>query len=405
MNILIIDDSPAKIEAIKSVVEVSLPEVQLEIAMSLMEALRFLEETSFDLLILDLVLPSRAGGEARSENGLAVLREIYEGGLVQPPNHIVCLSEYDQALQDLKDEANRRLVHLVKYSDCDTGWSTALIDKLKYVSRNVEAANFYPQSHLIDVGVITSYPTVELQAVLQLDGQVGAEFHKKDELYYYHAQWVRQNSPLKVVACAAPTMGMTASCTAAMKLIARWRPRYLVMTGIAAGTSRDLTFGDIMIADSCYDYGSGKIRDTADGLEFIPSPQQISLDTDIKALLQSWEREQRGMAEIGSKWKKDGSFKPRLSMGIIATGAAVVQSSKYVDDIIEHSRKVVGLEMEAYGVCQAARYATHPKPKVLIAKSVSDFADPAKGDSFQMLAAFTSAQFIYKFFTEEEHLF
>src|SRR5271170_7702446 len=39
---------------------------------------------------------------------------------------------------------------------------------------------------------------------------------------------------LRVVACAAPQMGMTAACATAGKVIERWRPRIIVMCGICA---------------------------------------------------------------------------------------------------------------------------------------------------------------------------
>jgi nucleoside phosphorylase len=68
-------------------------------------------------------------------------------------------------------------------------------------------------------------------------------------------------------------------------------------------------------------------------------------------------------------------------------------------DNVVNSRKVVGLEMEAYAIFQAAHLAREPRPKVLIAKSVSDFANSRKNDDAQQYAAFTSARFIYEFFT------
>ncbi|MNU11754.1 hypothetical protein D3C72_2598600 [compost metagenome] len=48
--------------------------------------------------------------------------------------------------------------------------------------------------------------------------------------------------------------------------------------------------------------------------------------------------------------------------------------------------------MEAYGVFAAAHEAPHPQPKVIVLKSVCDFANPEKNDSYQEYAAYTSAQ-------------
>lgn len=198
---------------------------------------------------------------------------------------------------------------------------------------------------------------------------------------------------------------MTAACVTASKLIHRWRPKYLVMTGIAAGTSDSLEFGDVVIAETCYDYGSGKIHEVEGGpRKFIPSPRQLSICPKLKALLQQWESTQRCMKEIGTSWTKSGEVRPSLRLGVVATGAAVVESESLIEEIKEHSRKVVALEMEAYGVFQAAHLSTHPKPRIFVAKSISDFASPAKNDDAQRLAAFTSAEFVHAFFTQEADL-
>jgi nucleoside phosphorylase len=64
-------------------------------------------------------------------------------------------------------------------------------------------------------------------------------------------------------------------------------------------------------------------------------------------------------------------------------------------------RKLVGIEMETYGVFAAGRECTLPQPKVFALKSVCDFGDEEKNDSWQHYAAFTSAQalrvFVEKF--------
>ncbi len=49
--------------------------------------------------------------------------------------------------------------------------------------------------------------------------------------------------------------------------------------------------------------------------------------------------------------------------------------------------------MESYGVYYAAQATTDSGTKVIVAKSVCDFADKNKGDTNQEYAAYTSASF------------
>jgi nucleoside phosphorylase len=280
-----------------------------------------------------------------------------------------------------------------------------LAAKARYIDTRIQEANTFPKDYKIDVAIVTSSPLVELQEVLRLSDFVG-EYHQDDVLHYYFSNWRNSGgADISIAACAAPVMGMTAACATACKVIERWRPRFLVMTGIAAGTRPTQNYGDVLIAEAAYDYGSGKITETENGERmFTPSYSQLRVDATLHALLQRWEREQLQTDVIRRAWHGEQRSSPRLVIGLLASGAAVVQSQALVEDILGKSRKVVGLDMEAYGIFHAAHLATPPQPKVLIAKSVSDFADKRKDDIWQQYAAFTSARFVREFFSMETGL-
>lgn len=69
-----------------------------------------------------------------------------------------------------------------------------------------------------------------------------------------------------------------------------------------------------------------------------------------------------------------------------------------IDGLTALNRKIVGVEMEGYGVMLAGRACGQPKPSVLIAKSVCDFGDVEKDDQYQRYAAHTSAAFVRDIF-------
>jgi nucleoside phosphorylase len=334
-----------------------------------------------------------------------LLREIFDGALTRRPNHIICLSAYKEALAELGEEAQKRLVHCVEYDEFNDHWAERLSEKAIYVKKRIDSIAVLPSSFGCDIGIVTSYPIAELSGVLEFCPDSCSEFNSIDEVHYYRSKWQAVDRELSVVVCAAPSMGMTAACVTASKLISRWRPRYLAMSGIAAGTSTDVTYGDVIVAESCYDYGSGKIIELPDGeRKFVASPQQIPISPRLRALLQRWEANQSGMLELGAKWQRDRKFVPRMKLGVLATGAAVVQSKGLVTEILATSRKVAGLEMEGYGIFQAATLSSLPKPEVIVAKAVCDFADIKKDDDYHRMAAFTSAGFLHNFFTQERDL-
>jgi len=84
-------------------------------------------------------------------------------------------------------------------------------------------------------------------------------------------------------------------------------------------------------------------------------------------------------------------------MGPVASGAAVIQDKTVIDEIVARNRKLIGVEMETYGVYLAANATRGPKPLAMSSKSICDFGDLGKNDDYQKYAAYTSAKFVYEF--------
>ena len=72
-------------------------------------------------------------------------------------------------------------------------------------------------------------------------------------------------------------------------------------------------------------------------------------------------------------------------------GASVVGDPEMTKLIIEQHRKLMGIEMESYGVLAAAEESPLPLPEAFSIKSVSDFGDDDKSDAYQKYAAYTSS--------------
>ena len=83
----------------------------------------------------------------------------------------------------------------------------------------------------------------------------------KDNQTYYEATFVRNGKSYKVVTAQQNEMGMTAGAVLSMKLIEHFRPRYLIMPGIAAGVAlehvEEQIYGDVVAADVIWNYSAG----------------------------------------------------------------------------------------------------------------------------------------------------
>lgn len=398
MKILIVDDSDAKAQEIGSVIRENplCADSSIRYAAGVLSALRAIQAEVFDVLILDLHLPVRDQGEPLPDGGQQILREILDGACDKIPAHILCITEHTDIAEAFRDEAAQRVVHLIVYKESGE-WREALRSKIVYVSRGVKSVANSPKKYRTDIGIVTSSSNAELRAVLKLPGFSPGVYSREDALHYFSGIWPSPGGERSVVACAAPAMGMAATCVTVSKVIERWRPRFLFMTGIAAGIKSELSFGDILVAEAAFDYGSGKILETkAKKIQFVPSHTQLRIDPALSAIIQCCERDQSYSEEIRRGWPVEVEKPPKVVLGLLATGAAVVQSPKLVDQILKQHRKSVGLDMEAFGVFQAAVLASAPQPRVLVVKSVSDFANANKGDDWHDYAAFTSSRFVYE---------
>lgn len=76
----------------------------------------------------------------------------------------------------------------------------------------------------------------------------------------------------------------------------------------------------------------------------------------------------------------------QVHIGPMASVPAVTARMEEIDAIKEHARKIIGIEMESYGMFYAVSNGVYPRPKFCASfKSVSDFADVAKADDFKSM--------------------
>lgn len=182
-------------------------------------------------------------------------------------------------------------------------------------------------------------------------------------------------------------------------IIIHFEPKYIIMTGIAAGLDKDFQFGDIMVGTDIWNYSSGKYEEISenDATKVIlsPDPKHISMPQFLQNSLTSHKYDEL-LDSIKSEYTLSPPVqnRPRIHFGPIACGVAVVASQEIVQQQVKaHGRKTIGLDMESYGVCYAAQTTITTETPVIIVKSISDLANAEKNDSAQPYAAYTSAKF------------
>jgi nucleoside phosphorylase len=165
------------------------------------------------------------------------------------------------------------------------------------------------------------------------------------------------------------------------------------MCGIMAGVRARTEIGDVIVANQCWDWGNGKWSLAGDGsARFQPAPHQLNLGSAIRERLKVLAADKALLEDPWRAWRGDKPKNiPRLRLGPVASGAAVLADKNTIDDLVAKHRELLGVDMEYYGASVAAEEAPNPRPTVLCLKAVVDFADGGKSDEYQEYGAFISA--------------
>jgi len=254
-----------------------------------------------------------------------------------------------------------------------------------------------------DVAIVCALHEKELGKVKLVAPERWASFHvPKDPTTYEKTTYeTKRGQRLRIVAAAAPQMGMAAASNLTTKMLMHFQPKLVVMVGIAAGVSAEKqAFGDILAPHTTFDYAAGKVTENKDthALDFAPDPMPLPIKANLRDRLLQWQARREQLDAIcdvfhGPKPRE----RLRLHTDALGSGPSVLGTALPMDEIRVHWRKLMGVEMEAHGVHQACHDADTP---FLCLKSICDFAS-AKSDDWQDYAAFTAAQFCYRFLVEE----
>jgi nucleoside phosphorylase len=395
MLIVITDDDGAKrAEIIRIVREAGGESVDIREAASLVGARRLLRAEQVDLLVLDIALPERDGGLPQLNGGISLLREVVASNRFKMPAQVIGLTALDEVYEGAVAEFGGELWSVLRYNRASSEWAEQLATKVRHLLRVNAIEN--GASSDVDLGIVVALKSPELDAVLELPWHWKKADSKGDPTVYHIGEFKRRDGTTgRAVVARTGQMGMPAATALGMKLSINFRPRLLAMVGICAGSKDDTAIGDLVVANPTWDYGSGKYSTKGGKPIFEPAPYPLALSSRIRGIVEPFEGETEALAGLRRSFKGTAArHVPRLHIGPFASGSAVVARAAMMQEVQLQHRKLLAIDMEAYGVAIAAAESLLPVPEFLILKGVSDFADEDKGDSQREYAAFMSAQLL-----------
>lgn len=394
MKLLIVDDSHTKVELVAKAISEARLNVHITHETNVMSARKRLKEDDYDLLLIDIQLPDMPGGSLNIKGGLDLFDLIIQDTTTRIPAEILFVTSEDSLIDNVRFQAERRGSSLCVISHSRDGWTETIKGQLNLAARRASK-----KIECYDISIVTALGS-ELDAVLSLDYN-WENFRLAGDPTLYHKGKLEFNGiECTVVAASALRKGMAASAALATKILLKFKPKLLAMTGICAGVKGKTGLGDVIVGNPTWDWGSGKHAENKDGSPvFKLSPKQSELNFGLSMLCEELNRSEKFKSRVRANWRDDvpgGNF--QCHIGPMASGASVIANSSIATEIINQNRDVIGIEMEAFAVMVAAEYATVDNLIAVAIKSVCDFADNEKHDDWQKYAAYTSALYADELF-------
>lgn len=404
INILIVEDEAAKRQALsKACLEVAgVKDEGIIFADDVIRAKRAMQKQTFDLVILDINLPKRSDYSALKDGGLEILRWLKTQGMRHCPQHVIALSAYDESLAVAIPEFEKSHWTLIPFSYTESAW----VDKIKNTLKHLLDTLTPPfrndgVSYRCDLGIVVALEKPELESILALPANWKRQFVPNDETVYHSGTFLIEDRSFTVVAVAADNKGMTFGAVAATKLISAFRPRYLAMAGICAGLKGRVKIGDVIFADPCWDWGSGKVKIRGGKEYFHVAPYQLRLARNLHNKIGALANDTTWLQSLKSNWTgKQPRHEIKIKLGAVASGASVLQSSKAMERVLNQHKDLHALDMEIFSILCAAEHSTIPKPIAFALKSVCDFGNERKSDGYQDYSAYVCANALYRFIAE-----
>ncbi|QDW25253.1 response regulator [Pedobacter sp. KBS0701] len=412
-KILIVEDEPQKIKSVyrllEKVIELDTDNDVIDV-MDSNEAKKLMKTAHFDMLILDIAIPLKKSGELDPLGGVKLLDEILQReSIYKIPTHIIGLSAKSDSFEAANEKFGKDTLTIIKYEQNSDDWETSLLSGIQHRVTSKQKQQYTQQNYSYDAAIICALGE-ELKANLEN----GWSWKIIDALSHddtiYHEATVPGNPAKKVIAAHAMRMGIPATTTLATKMVYDFRPRVMIMTGIMAGVSSKTNLGDTILGNPIWDWGSGKwtteINDNAkiSSSVFQIEPFQYKPDTRTVKYSSLIEMDKNFFFEIRNRFKgTKPDYDIKLLAGPIASGASVLANKSKFNEILEQNRKLLGIEMEGYGLMCAADSVAAPKPTALCIKTVVDFGDKGKSDDFHDFGCYASAMIAKKIL--EDHFF
>lgn len=327
-------------------------------------------QDDFDLCIIDLLMPTIPAGDARS-SGMEILHMLDYAGKKRVP--LLAITSFVEEADRYRDAFASRGCIIYDFSRTET-W-TAALDVFLAQARDRGRYEF----------VIFTAIAEERDAYLRLP-----DFKHESSLRYGVNHWDLTIGSADGTIVLLQRMGLVNASVEIARVLELYAPRVVAMSGICGGMSGNSVLGQLLVAERCWEYQSGKWYDDA----FKAEPYHAVITGRAGRVLGKMVESHDLLARLESGFpgtKRPGAI-TAPKMAPFASGSAVIASEERLRSVEDQHRKVAAIDMETFGLYRAIEMSGRIVHS-FCAKTVVDMANVAKNDDLHFYGSYLSARF------------
>ncbi|WP_256752223.1 hypothetical protein [Mesorhizobium sp. Mes31] len=371
-KVLLLEDENDKANAITDVINRYMNgEVKIDRVISYSKFAAILSSSRFDFVILDLMVPMRDDDDPFDITDQVI--ELIRASSLNAKAAYVAITQHDDLALARSREFAGLGIATVEYSD-GAHWIPALEVSLQ------RAYRFQEHDFVIICGL-----QLERQVLQSTKAKIGKLF-SRNGLNCLEVD-IDEHTGIAVV---LPRMGLVEASIATDKAIETFRPKLVLIVGICAAFEGRAKLGDILIGSPVWEHQAGKWFGNEFTLEMYQEAIPDRLDTIIQ---QEIERSNhfKDLKEDLKALNDPEFFESKAIVAPMVSGSAVIASKDMAAMIAEEHKRVLGLDMEMFGVYRAAKRSVDHVDFFGVKVAV-DYANEHKEDRYQRHGAIVAGR-------------
>jgi nucleoside phosphorylase/CheY-like chemotaxis protein len=404
MKVLIVDDGDNKIGPLLKLLESrGIDSDDIDVINNIARARLQVRTKQYALAIVDLFVGQIAGARAEENAGLEFIRWIlHERSNANTPWRIVGATSHAGAAANAREEFDRLKIPLIH---CGNGPSPDLTTIERTVDELLQleaVGGLPPTSHMVDFAIVCALDSPEFSALDEAfpDGARERSFPGASTVKRVQFQ-TSSGAQRSIILASAGAMGSVPSCYLVTKIIEKYLPRLVILTGICGGIPEKAALGDTICASEIENFQSGKIF----GGSLLKDRLGVPTSESKFPLLRESGVMQKIVEASNLKWagvRPDFGAKgvPSFLSTQIGCSDLVVADKEFIKILKADYRQMRGVEMEGYGAGFACKQSGGVVDFLLV-KSVCDLAGEEKDDKLQPYCSYMSASAVREILYQE----